>query len=119
VKLPLGLWREEWIVRLSGTALGLLTILLDLQGGRTKHQWISPSVARARYDLSADTWTKGVRELQRVGIVSVSRVAQGAFLDHRRLRNAYWANEEVRQDDDETENTRRRAGGRHRAVPVS
>jgi hypothetical protein len=34
VRLPLGIWDEGWIVRLSGTALALLIVLLDLQGGR-------------------------------------------------------------------------------------
>jgi hypothetical protein len=107
VKLPLGVWRDGWIVRLSGAALGLLIILLDLQGGRTKPQWISPSVARARYDLSADTWTKGVRELRCLGIVSVSRVSQGGFLDYRRLRNAYWVNEQALQGQEGNKSTRR------------
>jgi hypothetical protein len=64
VRLPLGMWEEGWIVRLSGTALTLLIVLLDLQGGRATPQWISPAQARRRYDLSPDTWAKGLRELR-------------------------------------------------------
>lgn len=92
VQLPLGLWLNGWIVRLSGAALALLIILLDLQGGRAGPQTIAPSQAGVRYDLSPDTWTKGIRELKHFGIVEVSRRPQGDIWDYRRMRNAYWVN---------------------------
>jgi hypothetical protein len=94
VRLPLGLWDDGWIVRLSGTALALLIVLLDLQGGRAQPQWISPASARRRYDLSPDTWTKGLKELKALDLVSVSRRTQGDIFDYRRMRNAYWMDEE-------------------------
>jgi hypothetical protein len=94
VRLPLGLWDDGWIVRLSGTALALLIVLLDLQGGRAQPQWISPAPARRRYDLSPDTWTKGLKELNALDLVSVSRRTQGDIFDYRRMRNAYWIDEE-------------------------
>lgn len=90
VRLGLGLWHDGWIVRLSGTALALLIVLLDLQGGRAQSQWISPAQARRRYDLSPDTWTKGLKELTELELVTISRRIQGDFFDHRRMRNAYW-----------------------------
>lgn len=34
VRVPLGFWREQWITHLSGAAVALLIILLDLQGAR-------------------------------------------------------------------------------------
>jgi hypothetical protein len=95
VKVPLGMWEEGWIVRLSGTALGLLIVLLDMQSGRSNMQWISPSMARRRYGLSPDTWTKGVKELTSLELLTVSKKPQGDFFDYRRLRNAYWVNEEA------------------------
>jgi hypothetical protein len=93
VRLGLGLWHDGWIVRLSGTALTLLIVLLDLQGGRAQPQWISPDPARRRYDLSPDTWTKGLKELRDLELVTVTRRIQGDFFDPRRMRNAYWVEE--------------------------
>lgn len=90
VRIPLGLWRNGWIVVLSGAALAILIILLDMQSGRSTAQWLSPRVARGRYDLSPETWTKGVRELAEHGIVKVKRRPQGAIFDYKRMRNAYW-----------------------------
>jgi hypothetical protein len=97
VRLPLGMWDEGWIVRLSGTALALLIVLLDLQGGRAEPQWISPAQARRRYDLSPDTWTKGLRELKALGLVTVSRRPQGDIFDYQRMRNTYWVDEDMLQ----------------------
>ena len=97
VQLPLGLWDQGWIVRLSGTAMALLVVLLDLQGGRAKPQWISPAQARRRYDLSPDTWTKGLKELKAAELVTVSRRAQGEIFDYQRMRNTYWIHEEKLQ----------------------
>jgi hypothetical protein len=94
ISVPLGVWQYGWIVRLSGTALALLIILLDMQGGRAVPPWISPAQARKRYDLSADTWTKGVHELVNHGLVSVTRRPLAGPFDYRRLRNAYQINEE-------------------------
>lgn len=95
VQLPLGLWDQGWIVRLSGTALAMLIVLLDLQGGRAQPQWISPSQARSRYDLSPDTWTKGLKELKALDLVTVSRRTQGDIFDYQRMRNAYWVREDM------------------------
>jgi hypothetical protein len=95
VSLPLGIWDKGWIVRLSGTALVMLIVLLDMQGGRTQPQWISPPQARRRYDLSADTWTKGLKELRALDLVTVTRRPQGNIFNHQRVRNAYWVHEEL------------------------
>jgi hypothetical protein len=94
IQLPLGLWDEGWIVRLSGTALAILIVLLDLQGGRAQPQWISPAEARRRYDLSPDTWTKGLKELKELDLVTVTRRTQGDVFDYKRMRNAYWVRAE-------------------------
>jgi hypothetical protein len=103
VQMPLGVWRQGWIVRLSGTALAMLVILLDLQSGRPGPQWVSPLQAKLRYDLSADTWTKGTHELAQIGLLAVSKKPQGDFFDYRRTRNAYWVNEELFQDARDTQ----------------
>lgn len=90
--LPVTFWRNSWIVRLSGRAIALLLILLDLQGGKTraKGAWIRPSDARRTYGLSEDTWTRGVRELQAAGIVRVTREKHGEPWEWIRMRNKYF-----------------------------
>ena len=95
MRLPLGFWDQGWIARLSGTAVAVLIVLLDMQTGRVQPQWISPGQARRRYDLSACTWTKGLGELRELEVVTVSRLLQGDLFDYRRMRNAYWVREEV------------------------
>jgi hypothetical protein len=95
VRLPLGVWQEGWIVRLSGSALALLIILLDMQGGRSGPQSIAPSRARELYDLSADTWTKGTHELREFGLLEISREPQSDVWEPRRICNTYWVNEET------------------------
>lgn len=90
ITLPLGLWGQGWIAQLSGTALALLIVLLDLQSGRGEPQWISPAQAHRRYDLSPDTWTKALKELTALGLVTVSRRPQGGTFNYQRMRNAYW-----------------------------
>jgi hypothetical protein len=95
VKVPLGLWDQGWIARLSGTALALYIVLIDAQAGRAAPQWSSPAQARQRYDLSPDTWTKGARELKAFHLVSVSKRRQGDTFDYRRMRNVYLVRDEL------------------------
>ena len=111
VLLPLAIWGRGWIVRLSGTALALLIILLDLQSGRPDRQWVSPREAKLGYDLSADTWTKGTQELERVGLLSIFKQSLGGdVFDYRRTRNAYWVDEEMLQAGEEWQEQLRAAG---------
>lgn len=114
VRLGLGLWYHGWIVRLSGTGLALLIVLLDLQGGRFQPQWISPAKAGRRYDLSPDTWTKALKELRQLELLKVSRQIQGDFFDYRRMRNAYWVDQNELTAPEEALGTRR---GRRQARP--
>jgi hypothetical protein len=97
VGLPLGLWKHGWIVRLSGSSLALLIILLDMQSGRYGPQWVSPDRARKLYDFSPDTWTKAIKELRHLELVTVSRTARGfdGLFDYRRVRNAYEVNTQM------------------------
>jgi hypothetical protein len=92
VQVPLGFWREQWIVRLSGSAVALLIALLDLQGGKKSRQdapWL-PTRQRARYGLSDDTWTRASKELVEQGLLTIDRIPQGRDFDFRRMRNTYW-----------------------------
>ena len=92
VQVPLGFWREQWIVRLSGSGVALLIVLLDLQGGKKSRQdapWL-PTRQRARYGLSDDTWTRASKELAEQGLLTIDRIPQGRDFDFRRMRNTYW-----------------------------
>ena len=41
------------------------------------------------YGLSADTWTRARRDLERPNLLEVKRVPQGGEFDYRRMRNLY------------------------------
>lgn len=90
VRAPLALWGREWIVDLSGSALALLLVLLELQGGATKPRYLETG-RHAQYGLSEDTWTRATAEL-RDGhrLLAVGRVVTGRNMEMRRNRNTYW-----------------------------
>ena len=90
VKIPLGLWDQQWITALSGAGLALLVVLIDLQSGRKDARPVYLSARlRAQYSLSPDTWTRGRHELERAGLLAVGRTPQGPDFDYRRMRNTY------------------------------
>jgi hypothetical protein len=92
VLVPLAFWREQWILRLSGSAVALLIVLLDMQGGKKSKQdapWLTTR-QRARYGLSDDTWTRASKELVTQGLLTIDRIPQGRDFDFRRMRNTYW-----------------------------
>ena len=95
--MPVAFWRNAWILVMSPGAIAVLLILLQLQYGRTPEDppWIrSPW----RYDLSADTWTRGTTELVRLGLLKKERVVRGDELEWRRRRNVYWIDLERLED---------------------
>jgi hypothetical protein len=95
VRVPLGFWREQWVTRLSGSAVTLLIVLLDLQGGKKSRKdapWLTTR-QRDRYGLSDDTWTRASKELVEHGLLEIGRVSQGRDFDFRRMRNTYWIDE--------------------------
>ena len=90
VGVPLGFWREGWVLELSPTAIALLFVLIELQGGREGPQTVSPA-RKGEYHLSDDTWTRATRELKEHGILTVGRTSQheDEFV-YDRMRNTYW-----------------------------
>ena len=92
IKLPAGFWVNQWIVRLSGSAVVMFLILMDqyYSTGKRPEFWVSPGRARELYGLSKDTWTKGVAELARSGIVGIDRYpVNDDDFGWSRLRNVY------------------------------
>jgi hypothetical protein len=88
VGIPVELWINGWILRLSSTALALLLVLIEHQGGHNGPRYLL-SHRRERYALSPDTWTKATKELVNHGLLTVKRTPQGGDFDYRRLRNTY------------------------------
>jgi hypothetical protein len=80
-------WTDGWIAVLSGRAIAMLLILADVT---VRERWISPRLARERYGISEDTWSKGLAELRDYDVVKVKKepVGEDAF-DFRRVRNTY------------------------------
>ena len=90
VALPDTFWTDGWAVTLSGRALAILLVLGQVTYTKTQRGYVSPRKARERYDLSEDTWSRGVAELKAHGIVEVfRRPVQENVFELRRLRNEY------------------------------
>lgn len=94
VNVPVAFWQNGWIVTLSAPAIAMWLITKEMQGGRDSPDevWVSPLVAKERYDLSDDTRTKGTRELASHGLLTIGRTKQGDEWRWDRLRNTYWLN---------------------------
>ncbi|GAA1915973.1 hypothetical protein GCM10009716_26580 [Streptomyces sodiiphilus] len=92
IGIPLEFWRNGWILRLSPTGIALLFTLLESQGGYEEARYVT-SERRDTYGLSHNTWTKGRKELEQYGFLTVKRTPQGTDFDYRRLRNSYWIDE--------------------------
>jgi len=94
INVPVPFWRSGWIVNLSAPAIAMWLITKEMQGGRKfpEDVWVPPVIARERYDLSDDTRTKGTRELQKHGLLTIGRTTQGLEWTWDRQRNTYWLN---------------------------
>jgi hypothetical protein len=89
VGVPVELWKNGWILSLSATALALLLVLLEHQGGHKQARYVV-GPRRDRYGLSPDTWTLARKELEDDHkILQVGRTPQGTEFDWRRMRNTY------------------------------
>lgn len=91
-EVPLGFWDRGWIIDLSARGVAILLALLDARGPYRTPRYIT-TPTRASYGFSADTWTRGARELREKGLLIEGRTPQGGTFDFRRLRNTYLINE--------------------------
>lgn len=97
IQLPPTLWTSGWMAVLSPAALAMLIILRVQVGAKdpdTEEVWIAPDYATKAFLLSEETRTRGVRELQAAGLVTIRRrklVTTDSF-DFRRFRNVYQLN---------------------------
>lgn len=90
-QIPVELWLNGWIAKLSAPALAMLLILFERARGKHYEDiWFSPSVAAKRYGLSEVTRRKGLEELETLGIITVAQAPVGrGTLTTTRRRNTY------------------------------
>lgn len=91
ITLPLDLWNQGWILKLSATALALLMAIRDVQQAQDQPRYAS----RQRHDsyhLSWDTWTRASKELASQDVLQITRLPQGGDFDYQRMRNLYRIN---------------------------
>ncbi|GAB2462643.1 hypothetical protein [Streptomyces incanus] len=93
VQLKSGFWSNGWVRELSGAAVAMYLTMLHEQGNRVGESvWVSPRIARERYDLSDETRGKGLRELVDAELLTRSSrpVPNLSFFDERyRGRSEY------------------------------
>ena len=70
-------------------AIAVLFALREHLGGSKVPRYLLRD-RRDSYGLSHDTWTRGRRELEEAGLLTVKRVPQGDEYVYNRLRNSYW-----------------------------
>lgn len=92
VGLPDVFWTQGWIHVLSGPAVAMLLILLDVRRGQdpSRALWFSPRVAEERYTLSEETRAKGIGELAALDVIRVtSKPVRADQLAAARYRHTY------------------------------
>lgn len=92
-KVPSRLWTEGDIQSLNGPGLVMLLILLAEQADTVDSVWFATDLFPARYRISHNVRAQGTTELQRRGLLEVSREAlpevPGSVFARRRFRNKY------------------------------
>lgn len=71
ITVPLGMWRNGWIARMSSPALGVYLALRRHSYGDESREpfFISPFVREGHYQLSASTWERGAKDLKAIGLL--------------------------------------------------
>jgi hypothetical protein len=94
VQLPVEFWTSGWAAVLSAPAIAMLLVLLAERGPKDpkKFFWFTPDQADQRYDLSEDTRTRGITELEQAGIITIKRKPVNQEMGWSRVRNHYRLN---------------------------
>ncbi|WP_454730374.1 hypothetical protein [Cellulosimicrobium protaetiae] len=90
VRVPSEMWKNGWIVRLSGRALALWIVLKELTGSKKAPNgaWATGD-HKDQYGLSADTWTRATQELVDAGLLEVETVIERRDFGQERRRKKY------------------------------
>ncbi|WP_404352319.1 hypothetical protein LG324_05250 [Phycicoccus jejuensis] len=73
ITLPLDLWSNGWIHVMSGRALSIYVVLRELTGGRPDGS-AADGRRKRQYCLSDETWARGAKDLQEIGLLRVMRI---------------------------------------------
>jgi hypothetical protein len=90
-QLPPEFWGNGWIATLSASGVAILLVLmvLDTENNGKQGFWISPKRAKQRFALSEDTWTRGIKELERYGLIVVRPKQVSEDFGWKRRRNTF------------------------------
>lgn len=96
VGVPLTFWSNSWIYRLDGKDIAVLMALLELNGGFNHPDGeLMGGHRKTQYDLAADTWTRGARELEALELLRTTRVKFGDEELEFRVRKRYRPSSEL------------------------
>lgn len=91
VGVPLSMWTNAWILRLSGRAIAVLLALLELNGGSGHPDGeLMDGHRKRQYGLSDDTWTRATQELERSNLLRMTQVRWGDDDYEIRQRKRYY-----------------------------
>lgn len=88
IGIPISLWSEGWISKLSPRGLGLYLVLLELTRGSAHRRGWAGGARKRSYALSDDTWTRATRELEQLGLLEI-HVEVESVNGEPRKRNVY------------------------------
>lgn len=87
--LPIELWSMGWIFKMSGRSLAVYIALKELTGGKAPEDAFMPGDRKREYGMSDDTWTRAIKELRDLGILSTWFRNVGDDEHHVRHRQHY------------------------------
>jgi hypothetical protein len=74
VQAPIALWREGWVLTLSGRALAIYLVLKEASGGSRDGSATLSGSRKAQYGLSDETWARAAAELEAASLLTVEEV---------------------------------------------
>ncbi|MGO4254992.1 hypothetical protein [Marmoricola sp. RAF53] len=103
ITIPLELWSRGWINVMSARALFVFLCLRLVLAGKPDEEGAHVSSwDRERFAIKEDTWQRGVRELELLGLVTTAtaRVAVDRWTTDLKLRKVYFLNNRFLVDTD-------------------
>lgn len=88
LSLPIELWKNGWIIKLSGRSIALFAVLRDLTASRPNDSGWADGIRKRSYGLSKDTWRRASAELKEEDLLDITREPH-TVAGERRLRNVY------------------------------
>jgi hypothetical protein len=90
ISIPIELWSQGWIVRFSARALAVYLALTELVAGREEADgsWM-PGPRKSQYGMANDTWTRAIKELEGLGVITTTSERYGDDWSEIRVRKLY------------------------------